>query len=220
MVNAISTVVGEAPEGHQNMYLRTVSGNNGYLYCIPYRARRVAKFNPADKAITDIGPDLGDGAVWYIGAMTDSGVIYCPPDSSNRGILKIVTNTDTVTELDRNLLPEQGYDMWTSCAAALDGYIYCMPLYARRIMKLDPNDAISSVGDDLGGEHGKYSGTVVGIDGCVYGIPRYSKRIIQYDPIKNDTTSNVGEEADVHIFCKGNGALRRDGCIYAITWQG
>ena len=47
--------------------------------------------------------------------MTDSGVIYCPPDG-NRGILlKIDTNPDNVTELDRNLLPEQGdKDMWTS----------------------------------------------------------------------------------------------------------
>ena len=85
-------------------------------------------------------------------------------------------------------------------------------------MKLDTNnnDAISSVGDDLGHGYDKYKGTVVGIDGCLYGIPHFSKRIIKYDPI-NDTTSFVAEEAGFH--CTG-GALGRDGCIYAVTWDG
>ena len=61
-------------------------------------------------------------------------------------------------------------------------------------MKIDPNnnDAISSVGDDLGDYRYKYIEIVVGIDGCVYGIPTYSKRILKYDPI-NDITSYVGE---------------------------
>ena len=51
-----------------------------------------------------------------------------------------------------DLLPEQGLDMWYSCAAAPDGCIYFMPADAHRIMKVDPNngDAMSSVRDDLG----------------------------------------------------------------------
>ena len=95
--------------------------------------------------MTEIGPDFnfgdnfGDRVKWDRGAITDSGIIYCPPvDSRRRGILKIDTNTDNVTELDRNLLPERGNDMWVSCAAALDGCIYFMPYYAIQIMKLDP----------------------------------------------------------------------------------
>ena len=111
--------------------------------------------------------------------------------------------------------------MWASCAAALDGCIYFMPCNAYHIMKLDPNnnDAMTSVGDDLGDGWGKYCGTVVGIDGCVYGIPCNSKRIVKYDPI-NDITSFVGEEADEGFGCKGNGALARDGCIYALAKGG
>ena len=108
-----------------------------------------------------------------IETMTGSGIIYCPPvNTFDRG-------TDTVIELDRNILPERGgYMMWISCAAALDGCIYFMQSYARRVMKLDPNngDAIFSVRDDLGGGICKYIGTVVGIDGCVYGIPDETKR--------------------------------------------
>ena len=133
------------------------------------------------------------------------------PVDSNRGILKIDTNTDTVTELD-----VQRYQGWRSCAAALDGCIYFMPYHARRIMKLDPknNDAISSVGDDLGEGLYKYIGTVVGIDGCMYGISQQSYRIVKYDPI-NDITSFVGDEVDQFFDCNGDGALGRDGCIYA-----
>ena len=60
-----------------------MSGNNSYIYCVPFDSCRVAKFNPDDKSITgDIGPDfLGVGVEekWFKGAMTDSGITYCPP---------------------------------------------------------------------------------------------------------------------------------------------
>ena len=94
-----------------------------------------------------------------------------------------------------------------------------MPFNALRFMKLDQNnnDAILSVGDDLGnGSFFNYTGMVVGIDGCVYGIPCYSKRVIKYDPI-NDITSFVGEEDDEYFMCGGNGVLGRDECIYALA---
>ena len=144
---------------------------------------------------------------WRDGAMTDSGVIYCFPWDEGRGILKIDTNTDVVTELDVNF-PERGIAMWRSCAAGLYGCIYCMPRDGRRIMKIDPNnnDAMTIVGDDLGSGYYKYKGTVVGIDGCVYGIPLWSRRILKYDPI-NDITSFVGEEADKAFNCNTNGSL-------------
>ena len=220
MNNAITSLVGEEFEGY-NKWGASLAAPNGSLYGIPNSARRVAKFNPIDKSMTEIGPDFGGGGwKWERGAITDSGIIYSASNDYPRGILKIDTNTDNATELDGNLLPERGYDrMWVSCAVALDGCIYCMPCNANRIMKLDPNnnDAMSSVGDDLGGGWYKYIGTVVGIDGCVYGIPSYSRRIIKYNPI-NDTTSFVGEEADRYFCCNGNaGVLGRDGCIYALT---
>ena len=220
MDNALTTLVGEELEG-KCKWSGTLAAPNGSLYGIPSAARRVVKFNPVDKSTTHIGPDFGDGCKWFRGAMTESGIIYCVPLYSNRrGILKIDTNTDLATELDVNLLPEEGDGMWRSCAAALDGCIYFMPGKARRIMKLDPNnnDAMSSVGDDLGDGCDKYSGTVVGIDGCVYGIPYRSNRILKYDPI-NDITSFFEEEGE-DFRCSGNGALGRDGCIYALAGGG
>ena len=179
------------------------------------------KFNPVNKSMTYIGPDFGDDMMWCRGAMTDNGIIYCPPYDVDRGILKIDTNTDTVTELDRNL-PEQGNYMWRSYAATLDGCTCCMPYNGCCIMKLDPNnnDAMTtSVGDGLGDGTYKFWGTVVVIDGCVYGIHRDYKHIVRCDPI-NDTTSFVEEAIDKGYRCNGSGALGRDGCIYAFTRDG
>ena len=217
--NPITTRVGEKLERHQTWW-GTVAAANDSIYGIPFQARRVIKFNPVDKSMTHIGPDFGEGLKWTNGAITGNGVIYCFPFHSNRGILKIDTNTDTATELDVNLLPEQGGAV--SCAAAaLDGCIYFISFFADHIMKLDQNnnDAISSVGNDLGDGYCKYKGIVVGIDRCIYMIPAHSKRIIKYDPI-NGITSFVGEVADEYFHCNNDGALGRDGCIYALATGG
>ena len=224
MVDTISTLVveglHEGVDRYPNKYRGTLAAANGCIYGIPYSARRVLKFNPVDNSIINIGPNFDRGYKWGRGAITGSGVIYCLPCERRRGILKIDTNTDTVIELDVNLLPERGHNMWLSCAVALDGCIYCMPYKGRRIMKIDPknNDAMTSVGDDLGDGRCKYSGTVVGIDGCVYGIPTCSTRIVKYDPI-NDVIFFVGEETDKYFKCSG-GALGRDGFIYALANDG
>ena len=99
--NAITTLVGEELEGNQK-YWGTLAAPNGFVYWIPSHARRVAKFNPVDKSMTHIGPDFGRNTFskWSKGAITDSGIIYSLPNVSHRGILKIDTNTNTVTELD------------------------------------------------------------------------------------------------------------------------
>ena len=190
-----------------------VAGFNGSIYGIPACAHRVVKSNLFGKSIAYIEPDFGRGYKWCKGAITDSGVIYkyCVPNTG-RGILKIDTNTDTVTELDANLLPERDNNKWLSCAAAPDGCVYCMPATASHILKVDPNneDAMSSVGDiSLGGDgfQKKYIGTVVGIDGCIYGMPSYYNRNLKYDP-NNAIISFVGEEINRFRFY-----LRRKWCF-------
>ena len=221
--NPITTLVSEELE--ETVYYKwkgTFAAPNGLIYGIPFGALKVVKFNPVDKSMTRIGPDFGDDEwKWIKGAITASGVIYSLPCDDERGILKIDTNTDTVTVLNANLRPEQGHYMWISCAAAIDGCVYFMPYMGHRVMKLDPNnnDAMSSVGDDLGNEQEKCCGTCIGIDGCVYGIPNCSKLIIKYDPI-NGITSFVGEVADEYFHCNNDGALGRDGCIYALATGG
>jgi hypothetical protein len=210
-----------------------VDGEDGFFYGIPCDARRVVKFNPLDKSLTEIGPDLGEGTwKWMCGVRAYTGNIYCAPYHADH-VLKINTNDGTVETLDNVELPETGdflpetgsglRGLWQSGALAPDNNIYYMPSYARRIMRLNPdNDTLSSVGDDLGrGEYCKYSGTVVGNDDLVYGIPRHATRIIKYNPADDpDTTCTVGEETEVWFMCGDKGALGGDGYIYAANWYG
>jgi hypothetical protein len=128
-----------------------VDGGDGFFYGIPCSARRVVKFNPLDKSMTEIGPDLGEGySKWKCGVLANTGSIYCAPYCVDH-ILKIDTIRGTVETLDDIELPETGDALWQSGALVADNNIYYMPFCARRIMRLNPdNDSLSSVGDDLG----------------------------------------------------------------------
>jgi hypothetical protein len=186
---SITTFVGPHIE-EDDKWSKFVDGGDGLLYGIPYDARRVVKFNPLDKSLTEIGPDLGDGRYkWRCGVRDNNGNIYCAPFFADR-FLKISTNDGTVETLDDVELPETGGGLWTSGAlVASDNSIYYMPLFASRIMRLNAdNDTCSSVGDHLGEKPFKYVGTVVGNDDCVYGIPDLATRIVKYDPADPDTT--------------------------------
>jgi hypothetical protein len=211
----------EIEHGGGGRWSAFVDGKNGFFYGIPAHARRVVKFNPLDKSLTEIGPDFGDNeGKWYCGVRDNTGNIYCTPYLAFH-ILKIKTNDDTVETLDDVELPEPGRGLWQSGALATDDRIYFMPYDAHRIMRLNPdNDTLSSVGDDLGGEGGKYSGTVVGNDDCLYGIPEDATRIVKYNPADPDTTSTVGKEVEGGFCCSGNGVLGGDGYIYAANDAG
>ena len=206
--------------GQNEDWSRTVAGVDGCIYGIPHYARRVVKFNPVDKSIHHIGPDLGGGAKFSVGVLDDKGCIYCLPGTNSlRQILKIDTNpasstcTDTGTNIDagtgtgtdtdnvdtegvtllEHVLPERG--LWMSGALAMDGKIYCMPYTARRILKIDPyNDTAETilVGEDLGNELYLYLGTIAGSNGEeVYGIPQFANCFIKYN-IHTGNTSVVG----------------------------
>jgi hypothetical protein len=218
---SLTTLIGDEIQGNYQWW-DFVDGEDGFFYGIPYNARRVVKFNPLDKSLTEIGPDLGDGRhKWKCGVRANTGSIYCVPYCADR-ILKINTAQGTVEILDNVELPETGDGcLWASAGAlAADNHIYYMPSHARRIMRLNPdNDSLSSVGDDLGEQGFKYSGTVVGNDDRVYGIPFAATRMVMFDPTNPDTTSTVGEEAEEWFEC-GNGVLAGDGDIYAVSWAG
>ncbi len=197
---------------------------NGCVYGIPNYTSRVLKFNPKeDNSTTEIGPVLGYGGWKWSGGVfaPNNNCIYALPYYS-LSILKIDTSNDTLQKQDVEL-PESNIRnaRWRGGALADDGCIYCFPYKARRILKIDPsnNDAVSSVGDDLG-EGDKYMGTVKAKDGCLIGIPCDTKQILKFDPKNPDKTSIVGDEANENFDCNGNGALATDGIIYAVTTDG
>ena len=85
-----------------------------------FNARRVVKFNPLDKSLTEIGTDLGDShGKWRCGVRANTGSIYCAPYHAE-SILKIDTIDGTVETLDNVRLPETGEWLWESGALAAD----------------------------------------------------------------------------------------------------
>jgi hypothetical protein len=217
----LTTLIGHEIQG-DDKWSAFVDGGDGFFYGIPSDARRVVKFDPLNKSLTEIGPDLGEGGgKWRCGVLANNSSIYCAPHRADH-ILKIDTIRGTVETLDDVELPETGDCLWASGALAQDNYVYYMPYSARRIMRLNPdNDSLSSVGDDLGGGLFKYNGTVVGNDDCVYGIPHYTTRIVKFDLTNPDTTSTVWETRhQEEWFMCGNGVLAGDDCIYAVNSAG
>ena len=64
----------------QEKWSSFVDGGDGFFYGIPFDARRVVKFDPLDKSLTEIGPDLVDRACkWECGVRANTGSIYCAP---------------------------------------------------------------------------------------------------------------------------------------------
>jgi hypothetical protein len=106
-----------------------VDGGDGFFYGIPCDARRVVKFDPLDKSLTEIGPDLGEGEFkWMCGVLANNRCIYCAPYDAQH-ILKIDTIHGTVETLHNVELPETDahLNLWASGALASDNNIYYMP---------------------------------------------------------------------------------------------
>ena len=215
---SVTTLVGNEFDGGEHKFSDFVRGADDCIYGIPFKARRVVKFNPVDKSWKEIGPDFGAGGYkWHRGVLANNGIIYCIPYYSVK-FLKIDTVNETVTLLDTEL-PETGDTRWSPGALAHDGCIYFMPYNACRILRFDPEDeSVASVGEDLGEGCEKYENTVLGTNGWLYGIPYGSDRIVRFNPI-DQSISLVGEEADVRFECD-DGALGRDGYIYASSYDG
>lgn len=216
--NSITSLVGNELEGYTK-WEGCILGGDGYIYAIPYNDSHIIKFDTLDKSSIAVGEDLGsDRSKWKGGILANNNCIYCVPYCSPY-ILKydIVSEQCTILNV---VLPESGQYKWSSGALAPDGNIYFMPFFgACYILKLNPsNDSVCSVGIDLGAGGFKYIGTVVGGDGCVYGIPSQTNRIVKFDP-RDQSTTFVGEIAEGFFKC-GNGALARDGCIYAANASG
>ena len=61
MEPSLTTLIGDEIQVNSDKWSAFVDGKNGFFYGIPYNARGVVKFNPLNKSLTEIGPDLGEG---------------------------------------------------------------------------------------------------------------------------------------------------------------
>ena len=74
-----------------------------------------------------------------------------------------------------------------------DGYLYCLPFNARKVLKVNMTTLdLMTVGDDLGDGEWEWMSSVIGKDNCIYGIPCDATRVVRFDPSNN--TSTMSEE--------------------------
>jgi hypothetical protein len=215
-----------------------VDGKDGFLYGIPWEARRVAKFNPVDKSMEMIGPDLGDNTLWACGVLAKNGCIYCPPsdygDDNSFKMLKIYTNDGTVVSFGIN----EGE--WMSGALGADDCIYFCPFYkidrdTIHILRVDPDtDTLSNI-ELPDCSYLSFVGTVLGKDNCIYGLLQNNyteKCVLRFDPMNPQDISFFGnagqeyhedefdEEEDKSFDFNTDGVLGNDGHIYALNYYG
>lgn len=197
-----------------------VDGGDGFLYGMPWNARKVLQFKIDDKSTREIGQDVGKEADKYSrGVRAANGSIYCVPGWSKKHFLKITPRGGGDAEvqiLDHLTFPEDGNNLWLAGALGNDGCIYYMPFDGHRILKLDPNDddRLSLVGEDLGGEQDKYGGAVASKDGTIYGIPYIgSEQIVKFNLQDNSATKVGVAFEEEQRFC--GGVLAADNNIYA-----
>ena len=71
----LTTLIGHEIEGYSK-WSAFVDGGDGFLYGIPSNARRVVKFDPLNKSLTEIRPDLGEGGdKWSCGVLANNSSI-------------------------------------------------------------------------------------------------------------------------------------------------
>ena len=233
MSSSLTTLVGGFLDlSNSQIHRRCISvycNLNNHVYGIIRYGKYIYKFNPVDKSCTTIDiPPLKRNIHVFGGTYDEKGGIYCKAKWKDGvvtkcGIVKIdTTRGDAVTLLLGVLQPHQHFTYilgTTRGVLGLDGHIYYMPKnLPGKMIKLDTDrNTFECVGGCL--EYGEYYWWAVrGADGCIYGIPRQTRKIMKYNPVTK-VTSLVGEEYNSYsyFYCGGNGALAKNGCIYAFS---
>ena len=86
-----------------------VSGIDGCIYCPPYNARYILKYDPHVKQTSLVGDDFGNASSkWNGGSLASNSVVYCLPDHAER-ILSIDPWKEYTMSLENNMEqhPEQ-----------------------------------------------------------------------------------------------------------------
>ena len=193
-----------------------VDGGNGFLYGIPCDAPRVVEFNPMDKTIREIGPDVSVNGIRYkSGIRADNGSIYCIPYRINRKYRAEKHN-------------------WSGSPGNVD-FIHSVP--GTRILKITPmekgNAEIKVITDEnfTCSNSARWCAGALAKDGCIYYFPSLNhscngvrtlydpRRILKLDTNNGDSLSLVGDDLRLHCqkYDNKGAVLGDDGCIYGIN---
>lgn len=215
------TMMGPKMEG-RNKFYGGITGNNGCIYGIPYRAEGVLCINPKTQQVTVIGPKLPWGFVenWHGGAKSPiNGCIYGFPANAET-VLCITPETGQVQELrhsEGKALP--GKYKWLGGAVSRDGNVYCVPSDATEVLKIEAATNRVTTFGCVPGDCNKWQGGVLGPPGDdkIYCIPSDADTILVIDPKNNDAITFLGDGIiPKGVGDKWQGGFLVEDTIYAI----
>jgi hypothetical protein len=188
-------------------YCGGVLASNGKIYFIPSSAAQVLVLDPSDDTTYTFGTGTftSSGMAWLGGCLDKTGkYIYCAPWAGSK-VLKINTETDTVTELGSY----GGGNKWGGGAMGSNGHLYFSPVDVTTVMKIDTDtDNISLIGS-LSSAGNKWYSAVTSKEGNIYFLTLSAEPHLKLT-LPGETFSNVTST----VSSSWGGTLGVDGLIY------
>lgn len=208
---------------YDNEFMRGIMGFNGMIYMVGRETLQVQKLNPATNTIStirgidnsyDLYSNLGDAAT----KRNHGGACLAPNGSIYifsiyiEGILKIDTNTDTVSLIAAPAFSGKR-GSYSGGVLAPNGMIYIIPRGGGQIAKLDPNsDTVTFFGTSYDNNKGFTSGTLAP-NGKIYAFPlRGVEGVLRLDP-SGDSVTILPDTIPNDNY--NSGILAPNGCIYS-----
>lgn len=184
---------------------------NGRLFCFPRSANTIAIINPNQGKIEERNLNTSYNCEHhYGGTITDRGIIYLPPRNEDH-ILAIDTDT---FQTHRIIIGRMKY-RYSSIMYHPNGYIYLVPEYNQKVIKMDPqNEKISYIGDFF--IDSRTLGVTIGPDGNIYGFLGFENGILRID-VNSDRCEII--RRDIKTRALGT-ELGVDGCLYSVPAYG
>ena len=188
----------------QDKYLGGMASPCGkYIYGVPGTARRLLRISTKTGVMDCIGPSYTGKFKWLRGVEIPASVMS---QSSNKfpdgccialpcnslSFLKVNPSNDEVYTFGQDILEDVCQDCkgwyYHGGNLASNGWIYCIPANARRVVKLNPvTDEVEVIGSEYLGAQ-KWYGGIIGSNGCIYGIPHNATTVLKIDPTTDEIT--------------------------------
>eukprot|EP00980_Cylindrotheca_fusiformis_P000589 scaffold154_cov129-Cylindrotheca_fusiformis.AAC.6 len=199
----------------QDKYLGGMASPCGrFIYGVPGTSRRLLRISTETGAMDCIGPSYNGKFKWLRGVEIPASSMNTPdyPDGccialpcNSLSFLKVNPSSrdNPVYTFGAEVLTKvcEGIDGWYFHGGNLasNGWIYCIPANAPRVVKLNPStDEVRAFGPVFDGPQ-KWYGGIVGSDGCIYGIPHNAAAVLKIDPVSDEISLMEGTDGPLPV---------------------